>query len=63
MLQAAAADALQPTAEVVGILQRWAGEVVACINEDDERALAAKQASSRQVRRPGARRPRQVPQG
>ncbi|PRW57734.1 DIS3-like exonuclease 1 [Chlorella sorokiniana] len=48
MLAAAAADELQPTAEVVGILQRWSGEIVACISEDDERALASKQASDRQ---------------
>lgn len=49
LLQTAAAGALQPTAEVVGILQRWSGEIVACISEEDERALAAKGESSRQV--------------
>jgi hypothetical protein len=49
LLQTAASDALQPTAEVVGILQRWSGEIVGCISEDDERALSSKQASSRQV--------------
>lgn len=31
------------------LLQRWSGEIVACISEDDERALASKQASDRQV--------------
>jgi hypothetical protein len=47
--------ALQPRGEVVGILQRWSGEVVACISEEDERALAAKrQNSGRQVGRWGA---------
>ncbi|KAL4433810.1 hypothetical protein ABPG75_000251 [Micractinium tetrahymenae] len=48
LLQTAAAGALQPTAEVVGILQRWSGEIVACISEEDERALEAKGESSRQ---------------
>lgn len=44
--------ALQPRGEVVGILQRWSGEVVVCISEEDERALAAKrQDSGRQVGR------------
>lgn len=31
-------------------VQRWSGEIVACISEDDEHALASKQASDRQVR-------------
>ncbi|KAL4852980.1 DIS3-like exonuclease 1 [Chlorella vulgaris] len=38
--------ALQPRGEVVGILQRWSGEVVASISEEDERALAAKRQDS-----------------
>ncbi|KAI3434597.1 hypothetical protein D9Q98_002666 [Chlorella vulgaris] len=38
--------ALQPRGEVVGILQRWSGEVVVCISEEDERALAAKRQDS-----------------
>ena len=43
------AGMLQPTAEVVGVLQRWSGEVVACVSEEDEQALASQQDSGRQV--------------
>ncbi len=39
-----------PSGEVVGIVQRGVGEVVATISEADERALLTKQDVGRQVR-------------
>eukprot|EP00887_Chlorella_sp_A99_P003744 scaffold7.g3744.t1 len=44
----ASADALLPCGEVVGVLQRSGAEVVACLAEEDERALSSRQESSRQ---------------
>lgn len=41
---------IQPAGFRYPAMQRWSGEIVACISEDDERALASKQASDRQVR-------------
>jgi hypothetical protein len=47
----AAAQGLVPAGEVVAVLQRAAAEVVACVSEEDERALSSPAASTRQVPR------------
>lgn len=49
LFNSAAEDALLPAAEVVGVVQRSGAEVVACITEEDEKALAAREVSTRQV--------------
>ena len=48
LFSAAAADALLPCAEVVGVLSRSGAEVVACLAEEDEQALLARGESGRQ---------------
>lgn len=49
LLNNSAAGGAQPTGEVVAVLARAAGEIVAAIAEEDERALEAKGDTGRQV--------------